>query len=300
MIHPGSRWLRIGRASDAFPIAVPNVIARKQRGFTFSTITKDKGKQREDPPPAPTPTASRPPLPSQADMEVDQLSDSDSESPRDDSTAPTDPLSAKISSIRGDLRARMRAFKLRGQGNGNAQAMAYNETVVPEVIAEHGDPGEIEWTPTEGEEAREVYVGEKVRFWMLRRASIHSLIRFAHRQALRIPDAEAAGYLVRRPFGRGGLDTTGYTSQQELLGDVEKIWLTTLEEELGITKTELKVSPRRSAPRLTLTWLLQQDYSAILLLPDLYDDVYVREMTDVVLKWIGFKQICLEQVSTDF
>ena len=29
VIHPGTRFLRIGRASDVFPIAVPHVIARK-------------------------------------------------------------------------------------------------------------------------------------------------------------------------------------------------------------------------------------------------------------------------------
>lgn len=31
VIHPGSRWLRIGRASDVTPISVPNVIARKYK-----------------------------------------------------------------------------------------------------------------------------------------------------------------------------------------------------------------------------------------------------------------------------
>lgn len=31
MIHPGTRFLRIGRASDVFPVAVPHVIARKSK-----------------------------------------------------------------------------------------------------------------------------------------------------------------------------------------------------------------------------------------------------------------------------
>lgn len=31
MIHPGSRWLRIGRASDILPITIPNVIARRKK-----------------------------------------------------------------------------------------------------------------------------------------------------------------------------------------------------------------------------------------------------------------------------
>lgn len=31
VIHPGSRWLRIGKASDVNPVAVPNVIARRHK-----------------------------------------------------------------------------------------------------------------------------------------------------------------------------------------------------------------------------------------------------------------------------
>lgn len=60
-------------------------------------------------------------------------------------------------------------------------------------------------------------------------------------QALKIPDAEASGYILRRPYDRGMFNTAGYTSSQELLGDLKQIWLTTLEEELGISEMELKV-----------------------------------------------------------
>jgi hypothetical protein len=37
------------------------------------------------------------------------------------------------------------------------------------------------------------------------------------------------------------LDTAGYDSAQELLGDIERIWLGALEKELGIAKSDLKV-----------------------------------------------------------
>lgn len=104
---------------------------------------------------------------------LDDDDDEDRE-PLADPAAPVDPLSAKISSIRGDLRARMRAFKLRGQGNGNSQAMAYNETVTPDATADYNDPGEIEWTKTEGEEAQEVYVGAKVSSYASRLCQRHS------------------------------------------------------------------------------------------------------------------------------
>ena len=58
---------------------------------------------------------------------------------------------------------------------------------------------------------------------------------------MRIPNHEENGYKLRYPFSRGGFNTTDYASSQELLGDIERIWLGTLEEELGITKAELKV-----------------------------------------------------------
>lgn len=74
----------------------------------------------------------------------------------------------------------------------------------------------------------------------------------------------------------------------------------TLEEELGITRAELKVKfLMQSCIFLYLaTYILStpQDYSVILLIPDLYDHIYVREMTNLLLKGIGFKQLWLQQV----
>ncbi|KAI5475415.1 actin-related protein 8 [Pseudohyphozyma bogoriensis] len=252
IIHPGSRFIRIGRASDAFPLSIPNAIA------TQSTKSSLKPKSFKHsfvpPPPSQTPTTDVHMNGAGADDEDDELSD-DNEVPADANT--TDPVGAKISSIRGDLRARMRSFKLRGQGNGNAQAMAYNEQVRAEPTPGYSDPNEVAWTETEGGKGKEFYVGD---------------------EALAIPDPEKAGYILRHPFDRGAFDTTDYQSSQEFLGDIERIWLSGLNE-LGIEREDLK------------------DYSAILIIPDLYDHVYVREMTDLVLKWMGFKQVCLQQES---
>ena len=161
VIHPGSRWLRIGRASDAFPITIPNIIATKSS--PSSSTSKGKGKAAEASLPTPTPVyatrfSNTAVAAAVGDIEMDQ-DDDEEPIPLDDDT---DPVSAKINSIRGDLRARMRIFKLRGQGNGNAQAAAYNETVVPENLPDYNDPSEIEWTDTVAE-PKDFYVGEKVR-----------------------------------------------------------------------------------------------------------------------------------------
>lgn len=39
-----------------------------------------------------------------------------------------------------------------------------------------------------------------------------------------------------------------------------------------------------------------QDYSVLLVIPDFYDRVYVRDLVNVLLVTMGFKQICAQQV----
>ncbi|KAK4335812.1 Actin-like protein ARP8 [Rhodotorula toruloides] len=297
VIHPGSRWLRIGRANDLTPVAIPNVIARKSsRVIPTPADVKGKGRAVEadgagpaaavngstttngsaapstaTTAPALPAVGALPPLPGAAqpvatedtpmrDGDDDDDADSwgsGSEDGRSTSkprpSEPTDPLSAKISSIRADLRARMRAYKLRGQGNGNSQAATFNESVRPQEMEEDFE-GDIEWTTAEAP----VWVGNK---------------------AVRIPDPAASGYELRWPFLRGNFSTQGYTTPQELLGDVETIYTTAIQEELGIEPEDLK------------------DYAVIFLIPDLYDETYVREMSDLLLGSIGFKQLCLMQES---
>ncbi|GAA5929917.1 uncharacterized protein JCM15063_004664 [Sporobolomyces koalae] len=294
VIHPGSRWLRIGRASEIAPLAVPNVIARKSRSFAPSTETlandSDKEPQLAARPQAPVPTGDTAPVPAVSDAAVPATVDTEatavvgvssdvsggdstmSELPpnendydSEDSTStprpangasgtkPIDPLSAKIMSIKADLRARMRAYKLRGQGNGNSQAATYNATVKPESMGEEFE-GDHEWTIGEAE----VWVGNK---------------------AVRIPDPLASGYVLRHPYQRGGFNTTGYVSQQEFLGDLEMLYATVIKDELGIDRDDLK------------------NYSVILLIPDLYEELYVREMSNLLLTTLGFKQMCIMQES---
>lgn len=120
-------------------------------------------------------------------------------------------------------------------------------------------------------------------------------------QAVRIPDADAAGYDLRWPFQRGGFNTAPYSTPQELLGDVQAIYTGVLRDELDIAVEEFKVrlccvSFSRAGGGVDALCHRAQDYGVILLIPDLYDDVYVREMTDLLVRTMGFKQICLIQV----
>ena len=40
-----------------------------------------------------------------------------------------------------------------------------------------------------------------------------------------------------------------------------------------------------------------QNYSVVLVIPDFYDRAYVRELVNLLLVSMGFKQICAQQVS---
>lgn len=204
VIHPGSRWLRIGRASEPAPIAVPNVIARKSRQPASSAQRRDTTDHSQAPTQTPTQTQTSvrpvsPPRPSATtatpvrqgdDDVVDEANEVGSDEDDEEQNGgggsteeargqrATDPLAAKIMSIKADLRARMRAYKLRGQGNGNSQAATYNSTVVPESMGEEFE-GDHEWTTGEAE----VWVGNKVcstSLGVFQKGAVRSLTRVLH------------------------------------------------------------------------------------------------------------------------
>ncbi|GAA5971070.1 hypothetical protein JCM8115_006137 [Rhodotorula mucilaginosa] len=271
VIHPGSRWLRLGLASQVAPVSVPNVIARKRlpgykrvaaepAASSHDEPSSRAGKSRATSDEASAPAQPDAPGPSAAPRDTEMKDEDggwDSDDPNADpdalAAADSDPLTAKITSLRGDLRARMRVYKLRGQGNGNSQAATYNAAVKPEPMGEDFE-GDFEWTTGEAE----VWTG------------LH---------ALRIPDPDSANYELRWPFLRGDLNATGYASRQELLGDVSRIITDALQEELDIAEEELK------------------EYAVILLIPDLYTLPYVRDMSDLLLRQLGFKQLAVMQES---
>ncbi|KAG5636677.1 hypothetical protein H0H81_007207 [Sphagnurus paluster] len=132
VIHPGSRSLIIGRASDVTPIIIPNVVARKCK------------------PPVPAPTR------------VEGISRPRGSTNSEDELSEKDPFEDKISAITVSLRDRMRFYKLRVTPNATAIASTFNEQFKPEIIAEYNDPFRVEWT--ENMSSEEAYFGEKAPF----------------------------------------------------------------------------------------------------------------------------------------
>ena len=231
VIHPGSRWLRIGCASNDEPVSIPNVIARR----TTTLLA---------------PARSYPVLPAELDPS----------------------LEPKVEALRGDLRNRFRAYKLRPQSDGTAQAKIYNGTAPVDTVEESADLERAAWTRTAGAPPKATFVGEG---------------------ALRIREPDAEGWTLRWPMDRGNFNTRGYASVEELLGDIAEIWLFALEERLGIKADNLKVRIKSFRGQVDNAW---QDYSVVYIIPDLYNQTYLREITNLLLEGLGFRQVCFQQV----
>ena len=220
IIHPGSRYLRFGRATDTIPYEVPNCIARKTRTPASHQNGHSSGQA------APT----------------FRVRDMDDE---------------KLEILKLDLRARMRIMKLRGTSGGSIAASEYNATVVAEDVPAEVDEAPITWSEESGTD-KEVYFGD---------------------EALHLPEPEKHGWAVKWPYIKGRFNTQMYASSRELLGDIMDIWLHALEEHCGVKANELK------------------EYNVILLIQDLYDHLYIQEMSDLVLRTMGFAQLIIHQAS---
>ncbi|KAI0772590.1 actin-like ATPase domain-containing protein [Irpex lacteus] len=238
VIHPGSRWIRIGRASDVTPLSVPNVIARKHKSpvppLKFIPGVSHPRKERER---GFVSTISQP----GDEYSIELASD--------------DPFDAKVAAIQISLRDRMRFYKLRVTTNAANIATTFNEQFKPETIPEVNDPFRVDWVTSSDEE---YIVGEK---------------------ALRLADPEGQGYVLRWPISGGNFNTRDYPSNQLILIDIETIISTTLLEKLNITPNAYK------------------DYSVVLVIPDFYDRTYLTNMCTILLRSMGFKQLCVQQES---
>ncbi|KAJ3522623.1 hypothetical protein NM688_g8848 [Phlebia brevispora] len=200
VIHPGSRWLRIGRASDVTPLSIPNVVARKHKPpvppvtYMAGISRPAKGRERGQ------------------TCTVAQPSDEYAIAPASD-----DPFDSKVAAIQVSLRDRMRFYKLRVTANAVSAASAFNEQFKPETIPEANDPFHIDWITKTPEE--DVIVGEK---------------------ALNLSDPQELGYVLKWPFYGGTFNTRDYPSNQLILSDIEAIIRETLREKFSIPERSFK------------------------------------------------------------
>ncbi|KAI0692449.1 actin-like ATPase domain-containing protein [Cytidiella melzeri] len=141
VIHPGSRWIRIGRASDVTPLSIPNVIARKHKS-PVPPLKFVKGVSR--------------PRPERERGYVSTVSQAGDE--YSVALASDDQFDAKVAAIQVSLRDRMRFYKLRVTTNAANIASTFNEQFTPEAIPGMNDPFRVEWLSSTDDE---YLVGEK-------------------------------------------------------------------------------------------------------------------------------------------
>ena len=264
VIHPGSRFIRIGRASDVSPVSTPNVIARKNAAPVPSPIHVE--------------TISRPRRGGRSRFNSEDVS-SASDDPVSSLSCMYDILSIciilqfeeQLAQLTHSLRDRMKFYKLRVTPNAFNVTTSFNEAFEPEIIPEHNDPNHVDWITTS---TKDVLVGEP---------------------AMQLADPLQSGYVVRWPIYGATFNTRDYSSIHITLGDIEEIIRTVLREELSIPPSEYKVRDCLLV-NCYLPTIFMKNFSVVLVIPDLYDRSYVRHLVHMLLITMGFKQLCAQQV----
>lgn len=235
VLHPGSRFLRIGKASDVSPVTIPSVVARKCKPPVPRSVQVERILR---------PRKDRRPIESETENNEEY----------DIPVTSDDPFDAKLAAITVSLRDRMRFYKLRVTPNATRIASTFNEQFKPEIIAEYNDPYRVEWLDDACGE--DVLIGD---------------------QALRLINPQQSEYTVRWPIYGTNFNTRDYHSLQVILSDLEELLRRTLKDRLDIEAQDYK------------------NFSVVLVVPDFYQRAYVRDLVNLLLNTMGFKQICCQQ-----
>jgi len=230
VIHPGSQNLRIGLASDALPKTVPMTLATK---FPQTEAEMNEALPRRKFEAAST------------DEEYGQE------------------WAKKYQKMCNDLKVDMRANKRKVLPTSKELVVNYNRRTEPEIIAQHNDPLQIDWTDItkleDPSSAASCFIGH---------------------QAQRVPDDSVPKFKLWWPIQHGWLNEDDYTTQEHLYDDFETLLDRAIRQELGITRTSQ----------------LRQ-YSCVFVIPDLYDKKYVEQVLHSCMTWFEFKRVSYIQES---
>ncbi|CAG8685345.1 4928_t:CDS:2 [Funneliformis mosseae] len=266
VIHPGSRYLRIGRASEAFPIVVPHVIARRIRNRKEHE-TQQEEEKKEIKVEVDTEHVHPVHVKIKKEKEKKEMYDEDAKETESCSNSAGSSVATEeededeehfkqaVGEIKKELKEKIKASKRRPVANAQSQVHSFNKSVHPEIIADHNDPYRVDWTLVD--EDAEYYVGEK---------------------ALRLLDSDDSFNLFY-PIQNGEFNTRDYDSIKAVIGDLETIWSESIQEKIGISQKNFRI------------------YSVILIIPDIYNRLYVLEMITMLLRYMGFRRVFVAQES---
>ncbi|ORX43767.1 actin-like ATPase domain-containing protein [Piromyces finnis] len=303
VIHPGSRYLRIGKASDAFPTQIPHCIARDVSPLKTPILNKTSTNDNKE-------NINKESINENESMEGIENSTKDSEDEEhankrrkgnnskriniesdnenniqrrslrnkiknknndddEDTYIYSDELIINkeyIKKLETDIKFRMRLAKMRVTPNAHSQVQQYNIQSIPEVIPDHNDPYKIEWTTTENHE--KYFVG-------LKALRLKSYVK----KDEEIKKDSDSQYRLLFPIKYGSFNLEDYDNLRVVLGDIERIWTYAIVNELNVKRSEFK------------------NYNVVLVIPDIYDKVYVVELINLLLKEMNFRAIIVQQES---
>jgi actin-related protein 8 len=232
VIHPGSQNLRIGFASDALPKTIPTTLATRHPR-TESEIL-DALPRREH--------ITRNP--------EEQYSEE---------------WRKKYQKACNDLKIDMRANKRKVLPNSKELVQNFNRRTEAEIIPEHNDPVQIDWTDVAAQNGSN--------------ASSSTPCYVGH-QAERIPDDSEPKFRLWHPIQHGWFNEDDYDTEEHLHDSFETLLEKTIGQELGLT--------RNSAWR---------QYSCVFVIPDLYDKKYVEQVLHACMTRFEFSRIAFIQES---
>ncbi|KAF9574754.1 actin-like protein arp8 [Mortierella alpina] len=257
VIHPGSRVLRIGRASDAYPVVTPHCIARRMKPAppggnsaqgrdTSLTSATDSAAGAET-------SGQQATVGSMAEDDGAMDIDGEETQNMNESDVVNDRF---LKEIEYDLKLRMKAAKRRPVPNAKTQVRSFNTSTRPEKILDHNDPYKVEWTDPAAE--GEYIIGQK---------------------ALNLPMGAHHTFKLFWPIVGGKLNEQDYATPRVVVSDLETIWTKVIQEDLGIDPKTFR------------------KHYALLIIPDLYSKLYVLELVGMLLNSMQFRGVMVQQES---
>lgn len=157
-----------------------------------------------------------------------------------------------------DLKVDMRQNRRKVLPNSKELVINYNRRIEPEKIPEHNDPLRIEWTDT----------------------AKGSITTFTGPDAQRIADNSEPPYRLFWPMQHGWFHENDYNVIEAMFDDFETIIEKAIRRDLGLKNST--------------EW---EQYSCVMVVPDLYDKKYLEQMLYMCLTGFGFKQVAFIQES---
>ncbi|KAK3374923.1 actin-like ATPase domain-containing protein [Podospora didyma] len=230
VIHPGSQNLRIGFASDALPKTVPMVLATRYsqtEAEMYEALPRRQFEART------------------ADQQYGEE------------------WSKKYQKMCLDLRTDMRTNKRKVLPNSKDLVINFNRRTEPEVISQHNDPLQVDWTDVNALENPD---------------SISSV--FIGQQAQRVPDDSDPKFKLWWPLQHGQFNEDDYPAKAHMFNDLETLLDRAIRWELGLKRsTEWK------------------QYACVFVIPDLYDKKYVEQVLHQCVEWFEFNRVSFIQES---